>query len=90
MPSPTAGRLRLVLVLSIMGVALAGCTTAAGFSYGEYRSGPGYETERFYESRVYGDTSQGVGRETCRVVARRQVDPFGESIVREETVCDGL
>ncbi len=86
MPSVAAGR--PVLILIILGAALGGCTTSADVSYSRYRFGPGYETEQIYESRIYGDTAQGLETESCRVVARRQVNPFGEISVREETVCD--
>ena len=77
-----------VLVLIVLGVALGGCTTSADVSYSRYRFGPGYESEQVYESRVYGDTEQGLGSVSCRVVSRRQVNPFGEISVGEETVCD--
>jgi hypothetical protein len=86
MPSVIAGR--PVLILMVLGAAIGGCTTSADVSYSRYRFGPGYETEQVYESRVYGDMEQGLGSESCRVVARRQADPFGEISVGEETVCD--
>jgi hypothetical protein len=86
MPSVAAGR--PVLILIILGAALGGCTTSADVSYSRYRFGPGYETEQIYESRIYGDTAQGLGSESCRVVAGRQINPFGEISVGEETVCD--
>ena len=86
MSSVVAGR--PVLILIVLGAALGGCMTSADVSYSRYRFGPGYETEQVYESRIYGDTEQGLGSESCRVVARRQVNPFGEISVREETVCD--
>jgi hypothetical protein len=86
MPSVTAGK--PVLILIVLGAALGGCTTSAGVSYSQYRFGPGYEAEQVYESRIYGDTAQGLGSESCGVVARRQVNPFGEISVGEETVCD--
>ena len=86
MPSAVAGR--PVLILIILGAALGGCTTSADVSYSQYRFGPGYETEQIHESRIYGDTAQGLESESCQVVARRQVNPFGEISVREETVCD--
>ena len=90
MPSFAWGNLKPVLVLPLLGAVLGGCTTSAAVSYGEYRSGPGFETERVYENRIYGDTAQGWGGESCQVIARRQVDAFGEVAVREETVCNGL
>ncbi len=72
----------------VLAVGLGGCTTAADFSYSEYQLGPGFQTERTYGSRLYGDTERGLGSESCRVVARREVDPFGRVSVREETVCN--
>ncbi len=86
MPSVAAGK--PVLILTVLGAALGGCTTSADVSYSRYRFGPDYEIEQVYQSRIYGDTAQGLGSESCRVVARRQVNPFGEISVREETVCD--
>ncbi len=88
MPSLTAGPLKPILSIAVLGTALAGCTTSADVSYSEYRFGPGFATERVYENRVYGDAAQGLGAESCRVVVRRHVNPFGEVSSREETVCD--
>lgn len=87
MPSFVAGPSRSLLILTFLTTALGGCTTSADVSYGEYRFGPGFETERVYESRIYGDTTQGLGTEPCQVVARRRINAFGEISVREETVC---
>lgn len=82
-------RLRLSTVaLSVLSGGLAGCTATADLSYGEYQFGPGYQTERVYERRVYGDTDQGLGSEACRGVVRRQIDAFGNLIVRDDRVCD--
>lgn len=86
MPRVAAGR--PILILTVLSAALGGCTTSADVSYSRYRFGPGYETEQVYEGRIYGDTAEGVGSESCRVVARRQVSPFGEVSIGEETVCD--
>jgi hypothetical protein len=72
----------------ILGGGLAGCTTMAGFSYSEYQAGPGFQTERVYENRVYGDTEQGLGSETCRMAARREAGASGEILARRETVCE--
>jgi hypothetical protein len=88
MPSPAARLSRPVLILTFLGTALGGCMTSADVSYSEYRFGPGFETGRVYENRVYGDTRRGLGSESCQVVARRQINAFGEVSVREETVCD--
>ncbi len=87
MPSRTAALKPLVAVV-VVAAALGACTTSADFSYSENRAGPGFETERVYENRVYGDTGAGLGAESCRVVVRRQVNVFGEVSAREETVCD--
>ena len=85
---PSVAAARAVLILTLLGAALGGCTTSADVSYSRYRFGPGYGTEQVYESRIYGDTADGVGGESCRVVARRQVNRFGEISVGEETICD--
>ena len=87
MPSFVANFSRPVLILTFLTAALGGCTTSADVSYGEYRIGPDSETERVYGSRIYGDTTQGLGTESCQMVARRQINAFGEISVREETVC---
>jgi hypothetical protein len=76
------------LGLGLVGIGLAGCSTSANVSYGEYRFGPGYETGRVYENSVYGDTQRGFGKENCRTVLRRTVDAFGRASSTEETVCD--
>jgi hypothetical protein len=70
------------------GSGLAACSTSADVFYGEYRIGPGYESGRVYENRVYADTNRGLGRENCRMVVRRHQDAFGRSLSSEETVCD--
>lgn len=79
-------------VQAVLGLAycggLAACSTSADVSYGEYRFGPGYESGRVYENRVYADTSGGLGRENCRTVLRQQEDAFGRVSSFEETVCD--
>ncbi len=83
---------RKVSALATLALAggLSGCAATADVSYGEYQFGPGYETARGYQGRVYGDTQSGLGSQTCRVVVRRQVDPSGRTVSREETVCDAL
>lgn len=81
-----------VLMIVVLGLGLstglAGCSTSADVSYGAYSFGPGYETGRVYESRVYGDTQRGFGSENCRTVLRRQVDAYGRASSVEETLCD--
>ncbi|MEZ0171503.1 hypothetical protein [Microvirga sp. TS319] len=81
-------RLVVAVLGSIIGTALAGCSTSADVSYGSYQFGPGYQSGRVYESRVYGDTQQGFGAENCRTVMHRQADAFGRLSSAEETVCD--
>ncbi|MCG7391390.1 hypothetical protein MHY87_00525 [Microvirga sp. ACRRW] len=78
----------IAAVLGIAGAGLAGCSTSADISYGSYRFGPGYESGQVYESRVFGDTQQGLGAENCRTVVRRERDAFGRLSSREETVCE--
>lgn len=83
-------RARLALlpgVMLLMG-GFAGCTTTADVTYSEYRFGPGFGTERTYESRVYGDSTRGLGSESCRTVVRSDFDWFGEASRREVTTCD--
>jgi len=71
-----------------LAAGLAGCSTSADVAYGTYQFGPGYETGHVYESRVYGDTQQGIGAENCRTVMRRGADASGRPRSYEETVCD--
>jgi hypothetical protein len=78
----------LTATLKMLAGALGGCSATADLSYGQYQFGPGYHTERFYESRVYGDTGQGFGSEACRGFIRRDVDAIGDEVVREDHLCD--
>jgi len=78
----------MAVAVAVLCGGLGGCTTTADFSYGEYQFGPGFATERVYESRIYGDAQRGIGREACRVTVQRQVDAFGEVSFREVTACD--
>jgi hypothetical protein len=79
----------LAIVLGLgLGAGLAGCSTSADVSYGTYRFGPDYEAGHVYENRVYGDTQEGLGRESCRTVVRREADAYGRGSSVEETVCD--
>jgi len=78
-----------VIVLGVgLGAGLAGCSTSADVSYGTYRFGPDYEASQVYENRVYGDTQDGIGRESCRTVVRREADAYGRPSSVEETACD--
>lgn len=87
--SQGSGRRWRIMVLALgCGLSLAACSTSADVSYGTYQLGPGYETGRVYENRVYADTSHGLGHENCRTVVRRQEDAFGRSFSSEETLCD--
>ncbi|WP_243373806.1 hypothetical protein [Microvirga solisilvae] len=70
------------------GSGLAACSASADVVYGEYRFGPGYQSGRVYENRVYADTGRGVGRENCRTGVRQQVDPLGRATSSEETICN--
>lgn len=89
---PTNRRSTSRLVMIVLGgaasAALAGCSTSADVSYGTYQFGPGYQSGQTYESRVYGDTSQGIGAENCRSVMRRHADAYGRVSSTQETVCD--
>ncbi len=80
------------LVSAIVGIGLAaglaGCSTSADVAYGSFQAGPGYQTSRMYESRVYGDSRRGIGAENCRMVTRQETDAFGQLSSSEETVCD--
>jgi hypothetical protein len=73
---------------AVMMAGLGGCTTSAGYFYGEYQSDPEIQTGRSYEGRVFTDASDGIGGETCRVVTARHQDRLGNITSREETVCD--
>jgi hypothetical protein len=78
----------LAVALALLAGGLAGCTTSADLSYSEYQFGPGYQTERVQERRLYADTDQGFGSESCQGVARRHVNEFGELVARDTVVCD--
>ena len=80
----------LAVAALTLAVGLGGCTTTADCAYNECQFGPGYQSERAYESRLYGGTEQGFGGESCRVEVRREVGAFGEVSSREVTVCDAL
>jgi hypothetical protein len=62
--------------------------TLRHLSYGEYQFGPGYQSERVYERRIYGDTSRGFGSETCQGVVGQQMNEFGEFDVGDSVTCD--
>jgi hypothetical protein len=77
------------LMFALLAGVPAGCAATADLSYGEYQFGPGYGVERVYESRVYGDTGQGLGSEVCQGSVRRETNAFGDVIVRDDRFCDG-
>ncbi len=77
----------LVLCIGV-GFGLAGCTTAASVSYGEYRAGPGYQAGHVHEHHVYGGTGQGIRSERCQVLRRDEIDAFGRASSSEATVCE--
>lgn len=84
--------LRTHALKSLLAIAVAamlsGCISAAEVSYGEYRVGPGFQTERVYAQRIYGGAEEGFGRQTCQVMVQRQADLFGIVSEREVSVCE--
>lgn len=82
-------RFKFAVVPAVVASALGGCAASADLTYGEYRFGPGYGTERVYESRIYGDTAQGLGSESCRTVTRSEIDEYGRAVMRERRICKG-
>ncbi|NBJ12256.1 hypothetical protein [Microvirga arsenatis] len=68
-------------------VALAGCVGSAGVSTWEYRSGPGFETERISSSRIQASTDEGLASEACTSVERRQLGPSGPAFGSAATAC---
>lgn len=74
--------------VAVLALGLTACSTSADVFYGGYQAGPGYETGRIYENRIYGDTRRGFGNENCRTVLRRQVDTYGRASSVEDTVCN--
>lgn len=85
---PRSALMRPFFILLAAGM-LGGCAASADVSYGEFRFGEGSGTSRVYESRVYGDTAQGLGGETCRTVIRSEIDAAGRRVMRERRVCGG-
>jgi hypothetical protein len=66
------------LTAIVLLVGLGGCVAAAGISTWGYRSGAGYETERTQENRIQVDSAQGLTREACTRVGRRQMATSGD------------
>jgi len=81
-------KIRMTLAAAILAAGLGGCVGAAGISTLEYRSGPGYETERVYDSRIQADSSRGFSREACANVVHRQVGASGRIVGTDLTACD--
>ncbi len=80
------GLIRTLLCVALV-AGLAGRTTAAGVSYGEYQFGPGYQAGRVYENRVYAGTEEGIGSENCRTILRGRTDASGRTSSTEEILC---
>ncbi|NIX76590.1 hypothetical protein [Microvirga terricola] len=80
----------VVIAPALFAGALGGCAASADFTYGEFQYGPGYQTERVYGRRVYGDTSQGLASEACRGAVRRHVNASGETVVTDNRACDRM
>jgi len=74
-------------VACALATGVSGCVGTAGVSTWEYQSGPGFETERVYENRIEADSHQGVSREACTRVIRRQADGSGGISERDGTSC---
>lgn len=68
-------------------ISLGGCVGTAGISTWEYQSGPGYETERVYDSHIQADSSRGLIQEACTNIARRQADASGRIVGADLTTC---
>ena len=73
----------LIAVATLLG----GCVTGTEVSYSEYQYDRHGGTERSYERSLYADPSRGIEIERCRTVARRQINRFGEEVVRRDRVC---
>ena len=84
----TMPKIRMTLAAAMLAAGLGGCVGAAGISTLEYRSGPGYETERVYNSGIEADSSQGFTQEACANVAHRQVGASGRIVGTDLTTCD--
>ena len=80
-------RILMTLAAAALAVGLGGCVGAAGISTWEYQSRPGYEIERVNESRIRADSSQGLTRDACTSVTRRQIGASGEISGDDLTTC---
>jgi hypothetical protein len=78
--SPTA---TLIAVATLLG----GCVTGTEVSDSEYQYDRFGRTERTYERSVYADPSHGIESERCRTVSGRQINSFGEEIIRRDRIC---
>jgi len=72
---------------AILAFGLTGCVGTAGVSTWQYQAGPGYETERVYDSSIQADTSQGLTHESCTTMSRRQSGPTGAMADDDVTAC---
>ncbi|MBB3019549.1 hypothetical protein FHR70_002614 [Microvirga lupini] len=68
-------------------LGLGGCVGSAGISTWGYQSGPGYETSNAQESRIQIDSAQGLTREACSSVSRRQIAASGGVSEADRTTC---
>ena len=80
---------RNAVAIALLASGFGGCVGTAGVSTWQYQSGPGYETERVSGSSIRADTGQGISREACTSVARRQTGAFGGVSSEETTSCEG-
>jgi hypothetical protein len=69
---------------------LCGCVTGTKVAYSEYQYDRYGTTERTYERDFYSDPTNGIERERCRTIVRRQINNFGEEAARRDRVCDPL
>ena len=74
--------------LAVLAIGLGGCVAGAGVSTWNYRSEPGFQTERIAESRIYGDPVRGFGSSSCKSVVTRRAEPTGRIASSEMTACE--
>jgi len=83
----TCKAFRSLTSAAILAFGLTGCVGTAGVSTWNYQAGPGYETERIYDGSIQADTSQGLTRESCTTVSRRQGGLAGAMADDDVTEC---
>ena len=81
-------RLKSTAFLIALAGALGGCVTGTEVSYNEYQYDRYGRTEQTYERNVYSDPANGIQRERCRTVVKRQINTFGEEVLGRTRVCD--